>query len=584
MKNFLLLILASLVSLASFSQTPITITTADLPQAGDHFILANDTAPAISLGSPGSTPQVWDFSQVWNHYYKAAVYDSTVNTPFAGEFPQSNISTYGPSHFFGALFGGAPLSSGNNGYMFWRNDTSGLEIIGWKAVDGPFAYDPIYENPTELLIGTPASFGTNFTDTARWQLMMGDVPTDVDTIYVSTRFKTLSCDAWGSMNTPFGNFPDIIRIHETVVEVDSALASLNNIILPQYSFEIYRDTSNNYMYMANGVGYPLAIVHADKNNNIKDIEYLIDTTCSVYSEIYGDVFDNTGSIVSGGYVYLYQYIDNLTPLDLVDSVPIDSFGYYSFFNVMAGQYLLLAEADSSACPNCIPTYFGDASLWEDAPWIYSLCIGFINGNITLTELAPLTGSGSCMGNIQFGLGKTAGDPIPGIDIALEQIPGGIKAHSTTDPLGNFTFGNIPNGTYRLLVDYPGLPMDSTYQFTISSSVSSFINLNFTVDTTAGSGGIFVGYPLSSGGLIIKNTGFRVFPNPATSQITIESKAELNDATLIISDLMGKEILEMNNISEKSFSVKTGNIPSGFYFWKLVEKNNVVGTGKISFVK
>lgn len=567
---------------ACFSQTPITITGADLPQAGDNFIVANDTSPNILLGIPGSTPQNWNFTSVANHYYKAAVYDSTSATPFAAEFPASNISTFGPAEYFGALYGGAPVGSGYDGYMFWSSDTSGLKVIGWKAIDGPYAYKPIHTNPSELLIGTPASYGTTFLDTSRWDMLMNDVPSDYDTTWISNRTKSLSCDAWGSLSTPFGNFQEVIRIHETVVEIDSAVATYFGN--PVYSMEVFRDTMNNYIFMAKGVGYPLAIIHADKNNNIKDIEYLIDTTCSVYTEIFGTIMDSTGSIITDGNVYLYQFLDDLTPLTLVDSATIDSSGFYGFYYVEAGQYMVSAEANITVCPSCIPTYFGNVGYWADAGWMITLCVDSIAADIWLTQLSSMNGNGFCSGLIQLGTGKTAGDPIPGIDISLEQVPGGIKAHTTSDQTGNYSFANVEPGTYRLLVDVPGLPMDSTYQFTISGTDTSFTDLNFTVDTTQGSGGIFVGYPLSAKQQVIKNNGFRIYPNPAADKFTFESRSGVNGADVTITDLSGKEIWKMKNFSGKSATIDLVNIPAGFYFLKMTDGKNILFTEKISIIR
>lgn len=567
---------------ACFSQTPVTITGADLPQAGDNFIVANDTNPNIVLGQAGSTPQNWNFASIANHYYKAAVYDSTSGTPFPTEFPASNISTFGPAEYFGALYGGAPVGAGYDGYMFWSSDTSGLKVIGWKAIDGPYAYKPIHTNPSELLIGTPATYGTSFLDTSRWDMLINDVPADYDTTWISRRTKSLVSDAWGSLSTPFGNFPDVIRIHETVIEVDSAVATYFGN--PVYSLEVYRDTMNNYIFMAKGIGYPLAIVHADKNNNIKDIEYLIDTTCSVYTEIFGTIMDSSGNAITDGNVYLYQFLDDLTPLTLMDSAIIDSSGFYGFFYVQAGQYLISAEANITVCPSCIPTYFGDVSYWDDAGWMITLCVDSIIADIWLTQLSSMTGNGSCSGSIQLGNGKTAGDPVPGIDISIEQIPGGIKAHTTSDQSGNYSFANVDPGTYRLLVDVPGLPMDSTYQFTISGTDTSFTDLNFTVDTTQGSGGIFVGYPLSAKQQIIKNNGFRIYPNPAAEKFILEAKSEIRGGNIIITDLSGKEIWGMKNFSGKSVSIDLLNVPAGFYFLKLTEENKTIFTEKISIIK
>jgi hypothetical protein len=53
-----------------------------------------------------------------------------------------------------------------------------------------------------------------------------------------------------------------------------------------------------------------------------------------------------------------------------------------------------------------------------------------------------------------------GDPLPGIDVSMEQNPGGIIiATTTTKETGEYVvFNNIPDGNYTIFVDIPGLTM------------------------------------------------------------------------------------------------------------------------------
>ncbi|MBI2832567.1 MAG: carboxypeptidase regulatory-like domain-containing protein [Chloroflexi bacterium] len=44
-----------------------------------------------------------------------------------------------------------------------------------------------------------------------------------------------------------------------------------------------------------------------------------------------------------------------------------------------------------------------------------------------------------------------GDPVPGVDISLEQIPGGIVQATTSDGGGQFTFNNVAAGAYVITV-------------------------------------------------------------------------------------------------------------------------------------
>ncbi|CAN5185643.1 hypothetical protein BH09BAC5_BH09BAC5_23540 [soil metagenome] len=278
-KIFTLSAVIIFISTTLFSQ--ITITLADLPQAGNTYITATDTTPSINNGVPSASSQVWDFSSLTMDYPSVPTYGLTSWTPYASAFPASNIYTYGPSAMYSSLSGGAPVSSQgmNKGYMFWKTDINGFWIIGFRADSGSYANTNVTDAPSELLIGTPATYGTPFSNNSRWVFPMNLIPTDVDTYYVSTTVKTLTSDAWGSLTTPTGVFPNVLRIHEHLVKVDSVYAQIGTTVI--LSQEFSRDTLNNYLYMANGIGYPLSIVHADVNDLIYSVEYYTGTFMGV---------------------------------------------------------------------------------------------------------------------------------------------------------------------------------------------------------------------------------------------------------------------------------------------------------------
>lgn len=557
---------------------PITITGADLPSAGKGFILGNDAAPTVSLGSPGANQQSWNFSALNDSYIKAAVYDSTSSTAYAGQFPASNIYTYGPAQFFGLLYGGAPVPYGNMGYTFWKSDSAGLRVIGWEEVTGQYAHIPVYENPAELLIGTPATYGSTFSDTSRWTMTLGGVGV-VDTTWVTYRTKTLTVDAWGSLTIPFGTFPNVLRIHENVTETDSVIATLNSTVLVQ--MQVKHQTTNNYMYMANGVGYPVATVRCDSVNNMNTIEYILDTSCAVYSKVMGSIANDSGHIIDSGLVYLYQYIDSLTPMLLVDSVVIDSNGFYTFQYISGGNYIISVQATLSACPLCIPTYSGNVNIWINGARYDTYCMDTVFSNVILTQLTQMTGSGTLSGLIMYGLGflKNQSNTVPSSSVLLEQVPGGIKAHTTSDASGNYSFSNVPAGTYKITVDVPGLPMKSTYTVTVTAQNLTFSNLDFTVDTTARNGGVYAGYPLSVTEATLADAQVTVYPNPSDGQfnIAIESFAP-GLLEIKIYNTLGQLVYADNAANTSgnfSQSIHTGDLAAGIYTLQLRSGNDIV---------
>ena len=268
------LALTSLFISAQWSAAQITITSADLVQAGYIYLTSTDTTPTISLGTPSASSQNWNFNSLTQDYPSVPRFNLTSSTPYAGIFTASNLYTYGPAALFGGFAGGAPVGSQgmSKGYMFWSTSISGYKIIGFRADSGSYAALNVFVNSPELLIGTPCTYNTSFNNISRWEVPVSTVNSaDPDTFYAHYVTKTLISDAWGSLTTPYGTFSNILRVHEHIVTVDSAYDRIGATVY--YSMELTRDTSNNYLYLANGINYPAARVHADKNNVVKSVEY-----------------------------------------------------------------------------------------------------------------------------------------------------------------------------------------------------------------------------------------------------------------------------------------------------------------------
>lgn len=293
------LLTTTLLSFTSVSlMAQITFTSVDLQEAGKVYVTKTDTTTAVNLGTPSASAQNWDYSSLLMHYMSGPWFDSTSYIQYAVDFPTSNLYTYGPAFMFGGFHGAAPVSEQgmNNGYMFWRKDVDGFWAEGFLSDDGEYAGMPTHFTPHELILGTPATYGTSYTNSSQWKLNFDVNASDVDTLYQVNTEKTQECDAWGSLTTPAGTFPDVLRIHEWGVKVDSVKSYLMGN--PGPALEIARDTFNNYIFIANGIHYPLVHVKADKNNVIRSIEHYAMTATMGINEItdeYITVYPNPAS-------------------------------------------------------------------------------------------------------------------------------------------------------------------------------------------------------------------------------------------------------------------------------------------------
>ncbi|MDA9563418.1 carboxypeptidase regulatory-like domain-containing protein, partial [Flavobacteriales bacterium] len=289
-------------------------------------------------------------------------------------------------------------------------------------------------------------------------------------------------------------------------------------------------------------------------------KYGIPITPSNPRFIAGKIADYSGIGTNDVTVYIYAVSSEPGAYDT--AAVFDSFqplgfpvpGYDGFYGatVDSGDYIIQAVPDQSVFPNAIPTYFPGTHEWDSAEVVSPTCPIYLNldfnlaDTTSLLELAPISGPGSISGTIQFSEDR-AGDPIPGVDISLEQIPGGIIAHTETDEDGIFEFTSVPENDYKIWVDYPGLPMDSTYSFGVSTANMSINQLDYLVDLDST---IFISKVNSINEEIAKQGGLKVFPNPIKEYGTVDLTAlDLrNDVRFNVYDLKGR-LISQNTYNE-----------------------------------
>ena len=77
-----------------------------------------------------------------------------------------------------------------------------------------------------------------------------------------------------------------------------------------------------------------------------------------------------------------------------------------------------------------------------------------------------------------------------------------------------------------------------------------------------------------------NNNLRIFPNPATSVLNINSKTSINNIT--ISNVIGQRVMNIENVNSNNSSIEIANLAKGVY---LLNIENVDGTSSIvKFVK
>lgn len=307
-----------------------------------------------------------------------------------------------------------------------------------------------------------------------------------------------------------------------------------------------------------------------------------DPYCSCELIVYGNI-SYTGSVIPADSVMIFLYAITETGSYVKrDSVETDVAGYYQFNYLPEGQYVVKAIPSLIKYPNYLPTYFAipnGTTQWDSAYVLNLACgNGPIDVDINLIQKLSQTGAWQCNGYVlefygyDSGAKKAPGEPIPDIDITIDQSPGGSISSTTTDTNGYFAFTGLNNNaTFIVRADIPGLPNDSVYTFTVTPGDPALDSLNFYVSADSVfifPEDIFIGVNIIKS----KNVEVNIVPNPTKSNFALEINAEKNTTMKInLSNSMGQLIFSKNS------SLTTGNnkipfdikdYPAGIYYMSI----------------
>jgi hypothetical protein len=284
--------------------------------------------------------------------------------------------------------------------------------------------------------------------------------------------------------------------------------------------------------------------------------------------ITGTVTSPISGPINSGKVYLVNYDALPKKQKIVDSVAINN-GKYTFNSGHMGfNFFVYAIPSIAQYPNTDKTYSPHVSEWDSATVVLAPCATQDTANIKVYDLPPTSGLGFLGGQVTQSAGYVPrwagnnpgvlipGDPVPGLDVNLEQHPGGVIAHTTTDMGGNYHFSNVPAGMYTVLVDIPGLSMTGEYTRTIVNN-QSFTKLDYRADSshirpdTASAAGIF----------LLPSTALQILlsPNPFRDQLSIQ-------CTLPAAGDVEVEIF--NTLGERVYNKMKNHADAGLNYWTL----------------
>lgn len=235
---------------------------------------------------------------------------------------------------------------------------------------------------------------------------------------------------------------------------------------------------------------------------------------------------------------------------------------YAFDSLPDGVYSVRAELSPSSPDflNFFPTYLGNTTSWNSATGI---ALGPQNP-LALTAILmvpnnnPGNGGGNIIGNVGManGFRTSQVSALEAMRVQLLDAAGQPLVTAQVAANGNYSFRNLPFGTYLVHVDWPGMPC-TPYSVTLSPEQPTLNGLNFR---------------MSANGIqaqISKNASKTlVYPNPMAERLIIEKQIdEAGTYELIITDLAGRVVMKQQQellAGSHKMDLQTGPLSSGSY--------------------
>jgi len=289
---------------------------------------------------------------------------------------------------------------------------------------------------------------------------------------------------------------------------------------------------------------------------------------TAFSGISGNVVfsSSTGGFYGSMKVWLITYDAGTGMLEAVDSISTFANGmskYYQFTTVPTGDYRVKAAVYDSlgTTTGYIPTYHTSSFYWYSATVIsHTAGTGDINKDITMMIGTPTSGPGFVGGNVSAGANKgtTVGDPIEGLQMNIMNSSNVLIQSVRTDVNGNYSFSNLPLGTYTVFPDSLNYLTTAYDNITLTSSASAMSAASFRQNTLSGTI-----TPIPTSVNAVSNISSIVaFPNPASNKLTLQwTAANADNGTLTISDITGREVYSSAISFAAGAGVKTVDLSS-----------------------
>ncbi len=274
--------------------------------------------------------------------------------------------------------------------------------------------------------------------------------------------------------------------------------------------------------------------------------------------ISGNVLFGSGAAYGPLKIWLITYDAGTGMLEAVDSITTYISGtskYYQFLGKPTDNYRVKAAVvDSfSTSTGYIPTYHTSSFYWNTATVIaHTSGTADVNKDINMITGTPTSGPGFVGGNVSAGAnrGTTTGDPVEGMLMNIVNSSNVLIQSVRTDANGDYSFSNLPLGTYTVFPDSLNYLTTTYDNITLTSSATSMTAASFTQNALSKT----ITPIVTSVNAVSNISSITVFPNPASNKLTLQWAAKNADnGTVTISDITGREVYS----SAISFAAGTG---------------------------
>jgi hypothetical protein len=283
-------------------------------------------------------------------------------------------------------------------------------------------------------------------------------------------------------------------------------------------------------------------------------------------------------------VWLIKFDSTTNNLYAVDSQVVYNFptqyAPYAFYNKPAGQYRTKAHQidGPSSGTGYVPTYHLNSLYWNTATLINHTGGNSSNKYILMQTGTVTSGPGFIGGNVSQGANKGTSGGIQGMTILLRDHNGNFVKYATTDANGDYSFTNLPTGSYTVYPEDAGYTT-TTAGVTLITMKPVTNNVNF--ERHNGSKTIA---PKNTGIEEVAHNSLAIYPNPSNGLVYVSTGANEPNANVTVADMTGRVVYKgVIDLQSGKASLDLSHLQNGHYIVN-IHTASATTTQKLSLEK